>query len=251
MIRITKPDPAPAKLAQGAALTAANHAAYVVDPQNNGSRANPFTFDKKIYGHSSVKRALRHIQHDKCCYCEGHFAAHAAGDVEHFRPKTRFTQSSGSPHEYPGYYWLAYEWANLYYYVCERCNREGKRDLFPLADPATRARRPSDPLAAETPMILDPGGTENPRDHIRFHGALPYGISDIGRETVKLLKLDRIELTTDRLKHLKMLESLRTIARLAIQGLELERGQARRELERAMRPEVAYSAMAQDFLART
>jgi hypothetical protein len=236
---------------RGAALTAADVAAYAADPEHNGSKVNPFTFNKRIYGHESVKRALRRAQHSKCCYCEGYFAGQAAGDVEHYRPKACVQQEPGGPNQYPGYYWLAYDWANLYY-VCEQCNRVGKRNLFPLVDPARRARRPDDPVTAETPMIIDPGGTEDPRDHIRFRGPVPFGITNVGRATIALLRLDRTDLTTARLHHLKLLKLLRLIAsgRLEAidQGVAEEREDARRELDQAAGPEGIYSAMAQDFL---
>jgi hypothetical protein len=41
--------------------------------------------------------------------------------------------------EQPGYFWLAYVWANLFL-ACQLCNQSFKKNLFPLADPAKRAR---------------------------------------------------------------------------------------------------------------
>jgi uncharacterized protein (TIGR02646 family) len=251
LIRITKPAVAPAKLAEGAALVQALENARIADANAGASRKASFKFDKKIYGQAAVKQALRRAQHDKCCYCEGFFAGHASGDVEHFRPKTCFQQAKGVRLEYPGYYWLAYTWSNLYY-ACEICNRIGKRNLFPLAD-VTQRRRSGADVGIEVPDILDPGGPDDPRHHIRFNGAAPEAITDLGRTTISALGLDRGDLTTARLHHLRLVDALRALAALAPDGLDdatLEKSkEAAEELQRCVDPKAIYSAMAQDYLA--
>lgn len=68
-------------------------------------------FRGDIYGHQSVKRQLIADQHGKCCFCETKIGPD--GDVEHFRPKAAWCQGDGEPLNWPGYYWLAYEWSNL------------------------------------------------------------------------------------------------------------------------------------------
>lgn len=251
MIRITKPTNAPRKLAEGELLVRTLETRRLTTPDAGGSRQNAFKFDKRIYGAVVVKQALRKAQHDKCCYCEGIFAGHASGDVEHFRPKTCFQQARGEPIEYPGYYWLAYAWPNLYY-VCELCNRIGKRNLFPVADPTQRPRSSND-LRREVPQILDPGGPDDPRDHIKFIGAAPKGVTALGRTTIRALDLDRGDLTTARLRHLKLLDALRHLAHLPPGRLDAatlkKRHEAAEKLKSMICPEAIYSAMAQDFLA--
>lgn len=251
MIRITKPANAPRKLAEGEALVRGHKAERLADPAAGASRKRAFTFSKAIYGAATVKRALRTAQHDKCCYCEGFFAGHASGDVEHFRPKTCVQQAKGEPIEYPGYYWLAYTWSNLYY-ACELCNRVGKRNLFPLADPSQRQRAADEP-AREAPEILDPGGPDDPREHIEFNGAAPEGVTDLGRSTIRALGLDRGDLTTARLQHLKLLEALRELANLPPNDLDEATLKKRREaadkLQWTSGSNAIYSAMAHDYLA--
>lgn len=250
MIRIIKPVDPPAKLAEGVALVQALEAARLGDPNAGASRKASFKFDKKIYGAGPVKQALRHAQHDKCCYCEGFFAGHASGDVEHFRPKTCFQQTKGGPVEYPGYYWLAYTWSNLYY-ACEICNRVGKRSLFPLADIAQRRRSGTD-LGIEVPEILDPGGADDPRAHIKFDGPAPTSDTPIGKTTIRALGLDRGDLVTARLQHLKLLDALKALAELP-DGLDdatlAKRDAAAKELQSCVGQNAIYSAMAQDYLA--
>lgn len=67
---------------------------------------------------TKVKPALRKESGDKCAYCEQWTADVTHGDVEHFRPKSR-------------YWWLALCVDN-YVYACELCNQTYKGDKFPI-----------------------------------------------------------------------------------------------------------------------
>lgn len=107
----------------------------------------------------------------KCAYCETLIVANHPGDLDHFRPKNRVTNSLGAikikdrhgreiPH--PGYYWLAYDFQNLLP-SCEDCNRPnkgrsgglrvGKWDEFPVK--GFRARKPGEEKR-ERPLLLNP-----------------------------------------------------------------------------------------------
>jgi uncharacterized protein (TIGR02646 family) len=215
------------------------------------SSARPFKFDNTIYGHAQVKMALKDAQHDKCCYCEAHISHIAAGHVEHYRPKTCSQQAKGQPMLYPGYYWLAYAWSNLYF-VCERCNSSGKKNLFPLLNPARRNPRRTD-QRKEKPLILDPGGPDDPRDHIVFKEAAVVGTSAVGRSTIEILGLDRIPLTTARLRHLKTCITIRAFADAPNAGMDPgtreEQRRAREFLACRSAPDAEYSAMVADLLA--
>ncbi len=247
MIGVTKSSVAPSKLKAGIAKTRR-------DRDNYAGGQRQFEFDRGIYGHAEVKNALQSAQHDKCCFCEGRFDANAPGDVEHYRPKGAVKQDECSEPLTPGYFWLAYSWTNLYY-SCPICNRSNKRDLFPLANPAQRVRRPDDDISQEKPLILDPGGHENPRLHIQFKYDRAVGLTDAGRTTIRLLGLNREPLREDRLKHLKRLEALCDVIRLSRDSTVPEdigrRRQAHRELLAAVQPVSEFSAMADDYLSRT
>jgi hypothetical protein len=73
-------------------------------------------FDRTIYSAKAVKERLIEIFNNKCAFCECNTSAGAAYDVEHFRPKFH-------------YYWLCYEWTNLYYPV-KRATKRIKRCNF-------------------------------------------------------------------------------------------------------------------------
>lgn len=250
MIPVSKPSKPPAALAAGAALTQANCEAYDLESAAYRSGAKRFTFKKSVYGPESVKNALKRAQHHKCCFCEARFAANYAGDVEHYRPKGAVT--SPGQKLWPGYYWLAYAWSNLFY-ACADCNQYRKRDQFPLADEGARARDHHADLAAETPLLLDPGGDRDPRQHIIFKADVPVGQTDAGRVTINLLKLDREELNLARRSHLATLDHLLTITKLLEDDPRPDAVAAVRDardiLDRAQQPEAVYSAAAQDYLA--
>ena len=258
MIRVTRPPRPPAALRAGADRTRADCAAYDANAAAYSTGEIRFRFDRDVYGHKAVRTALRKAQHRKCCYCEGRYDAGAAADVEHYRPKGAVRQQPGSPEQLPGYYWLAYSWENLYL-CCQICNRSGKKDLFPLADPAARARSHHDDVAGESPLLLDPAGPEDPRAHIRFRLEYAVGQTDAGRRTIDVLDLNRPPLIEERRKHLRRLRELQglhdVVQRLDTDGLEPEvielrerARRARRELARAPLPETVFSAMAADFL---
>jgi len=242
MIRVRKPRE-PAKLKSGASLTEQHCTAY-----NAGTKK--IEFDQTIYGHKTVKDALIKAQHGKCCFCEGRFKAHAYGDVEHYRPKGAVKQDKNAEALYPGYYWLVYSWENLYY-SCTICNSR-KSSCFPLVDPTKRARSHSDSLAEENPLILDPGGSEDPRDHINFRYEIAKGVTNSGRTTIEIVDLNRNDLVEERLDHLNKLRTLLSVVRFCEGKMEPDdaklKQDANSQLALAVQPAEVFSAMATDFL---
>jgi uncharacterized protein (TIGR02646 family) len=123
-------------------------------------------FKSSVYGHDSARAALEALFHRKCAYCETPLPERL-WPVEHFRPKGRVAERP----DHPGYYWLGYEWTNLYP-SCSSCNQilrdtpawedpaegeaEGKGDKFPLADESDRAMSHHDDIALEEPLLFDP-----------------------------------------------------------------------------------------------
>ena len=252
MIRVVKLA-APAKLLEGGALTAANCQAYADDPATYDTGAAGFEINSAIYGHSAVKDVLRAAQHSKCCFCEGIFEANAAADVEHFRPKKYAQQGRRQAKVYPGYYWLGYDWSNLYY-CCQVCNRSHKKNFFPLANPDSRVRNHLGEIAGEQPLILDPGGPLDPRDHIVFKDEVAVGQTPEGIATVDYLGLNRQPLIEARLERFQVLTILRGLSVLSGDGWPPEVlqsiGEARAFLAEAVLPSTKFSAMAMDMLAR-
>lgn len=253
MIKVEKGSTIPKKLKEdGVAQTVIDCAEYNEQPDKYRSGVKKFSIRSNIYGHQSVKRALKKYQHDKCCYCEGKFTANYAGDVEHFRPKQYAQQAHGTVKEYPGYYWLAYDWTNLFF-SCAICNSSHKKNLFPLVDSSGRARDHHGSLEQEQPLLLDPGDTEDPRNHIGFHKEVPVKLTENGRVTIENLGLDRPGLNEDRRKLLNELNRARDVVKLFDEDPRPETQQlvceSRDLLNGAVKPDAKFSSMAQDLLA--
>lgn len=79
MIRIKKSDEAPEVLRRRG-IPATGELCDQIDADPGAHRS--FEFDGRIYGHRSVKDALRKAQHDKCALCESKVTHIAYGDVE-------------------------------------------------------------------------------------------------------------------------------------------------------------------------
>jgi uncharacterized protein (TIGR02646 family) len=206
-----------------------------------------------LYRDPDVKAALEKLFNNKCAYCESQGFAGFPWDVEHFRPKGSVAEDSS----HTGYYWLAYTWANLYP-SCVFCNQRrkdqptfddpvlgpatGKLDQFPVADENNRAHTPSDPLANEDPLLLDPC-RDQPDLHLTFDATgrvSPRAGSPKGTPTIRVFGLNRKRLRDARL------QALATVSAL-IEGY-VAAGTPRDTATQAVvtvlsRPEYQYSAM--------
>lgn len=211
MIRIRKKTTAPAP----AILQTKGKAAIALLCKRYDSGERDFTskdFEGDIYGHPEVKRALRTIQHEKCCFCESKIGHTGYGDVEHFRPKTGWVQDS-EPLNKPGYYWLAYDWDNLLL-CCEKCNQRFKKNYFPLINHSDRCLSHHQDIALEQPLFIHPANDEV-EGLITFKEEIPVSVNDNprGRETIAKLGLDRELLSEQRRKILNMIRDLYHIAK--------------------------------------
>ena len=253
MIKIDKDVEVPTVLIeQGKLLRRKMEAEYDKKPDAyQGSNPDTFQYKPSVYGAESVKEKLRQCQYNKCCYSEAKFVAENP-HVEHFRPKGRVNKGETRELLYPGYYWLAYEWDNLYLSK-EAINESHKRNFFPLADEAQRARNHHRDIVDERPLLIDPG-KEDPREHIRFHSdePRPYQGSKRGEVTIRILNLRRPELAHARQRKISLLKSI-------VQALEslLDYGindgnvtNLRNILLEAVLPESEFSSMAIDYLSQ-
>lgn len=133
-----------------------------------------------------VKPALAAMQHLKCCYCEKREEQAKYRDVEHYRPKSV-------------YWWLAWTWENLLF-SCIDCNREQKKNAFPLSPGDVPLFAENSPPGAENPMVIDPSlPGADPTREIAFRSEkidkvqrwIPRGLTPRGKQTVATCGLDR------------------------------------------------------------
>lgn len=252
MIRINRPSQPPGILRkQGAQATQELCDAFAAGVRD-------FTFYARIYGAKSVKAALRKAQHDKCAFCESRFTHCGYGDVEHFRPKAASSNAESDELTRPGYYWLAYQWANLFF-SCQLCNQRFKRNLFPLKNPRRRARSHQDSLDQEQPLLIDPAVTD-PADDLGFRKEYVYARNGgrRGQTTIDVLGLNRAELVEvrrDRLKVIQLLCEARNLLAAEVVrdpsawNLAAQLQKVDNELKTRTKDSAEYAAMVRAYLA--
>jgi uncharacterized protein (TIGR02646 family) len=214
----------------------------------------PVKADGEVYGAADVKEALRaqqFAQHVyeveggppvflrcKCAWCESWVErATSYEEVDHYRPKSL-------------YYWLGYAWDNLII-SCKPCNTK-KLDQFPIEDEAQRASDHRGDVAQERPLLLNPYEDE-PSAHLEWRRHVVSGLTDRGRETIKVVGLTNPTLSSARMEHHRAIRAIRA-------RLESIRGDARwadeadeklRTLQAGMEAPAKYSAMVRAELGRT
>ena len=218
MIRIIKSTDVPAILVNdGIPATVENSQLYIANSVAYHNGTTKFVISRSIYANELVKQQLMFDQHDKCCFCEADFTANGYGDVEHFRPKLGFTKTRAGKLIRPGYYWLAYDWDNLFF-SCEICNRRHKKNYFPLEDETRRATNHIFDYIEEAPLLLNPS-VDNPEDHITFnrHVPVPVAGSIRGKVSITSFGIDRPKLNNLREAHLQNVR-----INIAFAGVDLE-----------------------------
>jgi uncharacterized protein (TIGR02646 family) len=249
MIRIVKPTAPAVLLTKGKAAKDKLCRAFT-----RGTRS--FVFKASIYAAEEVKDALLEAQHRKCAFCESLFRHISYGDIEHFRPKAGYKQQEADALSRPGYYWLAYDWDNLFY-SCQLCNQRFKKNLFPLIDDQRRARSHADDLGKEEPLLVHPSRLD-PASFIGFREERAYPIKGCleGETTIAILGLNRPELAEARGRRLQMLQAWAELCNLlrekAATGLTPALSNRLRALEEKLRASKKaageYAAMARAFL---
>jgi uncharacterized protein (TIGR02646 family) len=164
-----------------------------------------FEFDSAVYGGKTVKNALIKIQHNKCCFCESSLHAQH-GDVEHFRPKGGWVQEEKDKLSEVGYYWLAYDWDNLFL-ACQKCNQTFKKNFFPIENPHERALNHTHDIKKELHLIINPS-IDNPQEHLLFKKEIITSKTTKGKETIKRTAIDQETFEEDRRTYFQMINAL-------------------------------------------
>ena len=161
------------------------------EPEHIRYQRNP-PFDDGLY--SQFMPALRQCFHSKCSFCERKVAP-SEGELHLFRPRNGVAGLGDGRSTH--YWWLAYEWQNMYL-ACTECSFS-KGFKFPvrshrgpvLADLVMLRRR-------ERPLLIDPC-VDDPNKHLVFEeSGFVVARSIIGRVTVEILNLNRPSLVEER-----------------------------------------------------
>lgn len=209
------------------------------------------TFDfGKSYNTDEVRKLLVEKQHNKCCFSEAKFVGDYS-DVEHFRPKGRVDDYTTNTSHYPGYYWLAFDWDNLF--LCKtRLNSTEKRNYFPLYNEHERNRSHHDNFS-ELNKLIDPS-KEDPRDYIRFHLDEPISIDtdNRGKFNIDFFNLTHSEFEEARRTKIQLLQVIRDLADVLLaNGFKIDDPNVKPAFEilkESIMPQAEFSSMAIDYL---
>ena len=198
-----------------------------------------YKFKSSLYGGKTVKDKLKSLQNDKCCFCEATVSVVSHGDVEHFRPKAGWIQKEKDKLTKPGYYWLAYDFSNLFL-CCQICNQKFKRNYFPLVAQTQRATSHKKSIEKEKALIINPG-KEDPSRFLTFNKEIIVAKNNNvkGSETIKRTGLDRKEVTKDRFEYYELLVILADIARKNLPNA----AEAKKQFKKKGQPGSLYSLM--------
>ncbi len=151
--------------------------------------------------YKKTKTELERLYFKKCAYCETNYDTNSYTEIEHYRPKSK-----------NDYYWLAYEWSNLFP-ACRKCNNS-KSNKFPIMTGGVKINNPALlsngkfdiskneannlPLINEKPYILHPE-IDNPVNFFNFeidknkNGINIIGSDNEGRgkKTIEICSLNR------------------------------------------------------------
>jgi len=190
MIKIVK-DEAPEKLIKnGSAQTKIDLEEYSNNKTKYNSGESKFEAFSTIYNSDIVRDTLESIQKNKCCYCETK-STRSNSDVEHFRPKAAYSSSFKGNSLYPGYFWLAYDWDNVFL-ACQVCNQIFKNDFFPIETESTRAQFNNFEIENEVSLFVHPSQDE-PEDEIEYRESIPFGKTKKGKITIAYLGFGSLE----------------------------------------------------------
>lgn len=153
-----------------------------------------------------VREALLALFSNKCAFCESPLGGTIPGQVHPFRPRQDAVDPRSGETSRRHYWWLAYEWDNLYL-SCSRCSRAaGGR--FPVEGRRAKSGSTGKALASERPVLLDPC-LDDPAGSLLFQSDGSIEPRDLrGAQTIETFGLNRPSLVSARLNRLRQVEAL-------------------------------------------
>lgn len=151
-----------------------------------------YSVDLTIIREPDVAAALATSFGGKCAYCESPTPEPL---VEWHRPRQEAMGEDRSVSR-DHYWWLTYEWDNLYP-ICAEC-RSNKGQWFPVSGTRADAESRGTDLLTEGPLLLDPC-IDQPEDFLRYDAdGTVTGVGERGVRTIQVLGLNRPELLRNR-----------------------------------------------------
>lgn len=143
----------------------------------------------------AVMEALSRHFHRKCAFCERPLRYGSQRVIHHFRPQRNTLGQDGEAYR-DHYWWLSFDWDNLFL-ACAECHKM-KGSRFPIMGPRAEVLADSTSLKSEKPLLVNPC-SDNPADHLRFErDGRVLGLTSEGNMTIGVLGLNRSSLLTNR-----------------------------------------------------
>lgn len=195
VIYVERTWPAPSSLTSGETLEVLDAAAGHFDAEDSRARQEVFDFPS-VEQSRPVTEALTGLFAGKCAFCESPVSASAKRRVHRFRPSQEAIGGDGIVSR-SHYWWLAYEWHNLYY-ACATCMRSAGAN-FPVRGARGSVGSEVDALRrSEQALLVDPCW-DHPGEHLSFNDdGYVEPISSHGTETIKIFRLNREVLVSAR-----------------------------------------------------
>lgn len=196
MRRVNRQDvPAPQVLSSERAQQAYDRLASQIDP-NDPSPDRRLPVNDDLIHDPEVLTALGALFRGKCAYCE---LPVDEDTLDHFRPLRAASNLKERSSSYLHYYWLAYEWRNLYL-SCRACNAS-KRNRFPVKGRRAPVLFSLDEVRdREDALLVDPCVDRPERAFdFNFSGEC-FGKNDRGRQSIEIFDLNRQKLVSSRAK---------------------------------------------------
>lgn len=177
-----------------------------------------------FYLPKEVNNSLEKLFNGKCAYCESYIVKEIKFEskaqfvqkkmpnlkmnaispnlefVDHFRPRNNAKGYDTKGTDLEHYWWLSYEWKNLYY-CCSDCKKQ-KGNWFPVSGERAKINREIDLIdKAENRYLVDPCN-DRPSKCFNFdiNTGKISGNSIKAKATIKLLNLNRKQLILGRIK---------------------------------------------------
>lgn len=205
-------------------LNAERHRAHEFFTKKSPRAQERFDFKRDFWERS--RPDLHTLFHRKCAYCESRVEIETL-QIDHFRPTNNAKDLRGAT-DRDHYWWLAYEWGNLYA-ACADCQK-AKATMFPIAKGCARAKHDGD-IRSESALLLDPCN-DSPEEHLYFMesgsvtAAARVKENNLGYKraetTIEIFALNRKDLVVARAKAIR--ETIVGCERITSRGSRLVAG---------------------------
>ncbi len=161
----------------------------------SGKDYGRFRFEERVYTDKSVHEELVHLFNGKCAFSDSLIENPDLHNITHYRPPSHSISSDGKLSR-EHYWWLAYEWDNIYLAsgICSRA----KGSRFEVESERAPVQTGLEFIHIEKPLLLDPC-KDNPEEHFVYDSkGFVSSDSNRGRVSIETYNLNDISFVEQR-----------------------------------------------------